>query len=96
MKFATVREVKSRMSEMLRLAGNGKDVLITNRGRPVAVLHGLSEDDLEDYVLAHHPALRKSIEDAWRHYRKHGGLSVEEVMRRLEGKRGKRRGALPA
>lgn len=96
MKFATVREVKSRMSEMLRLAGGGKDVLITNHGRPVAVLHGLSEDDLEDYVLSHHPALRKSIEDAWRHYRKHGGLSVEEVMKRLEKRRGKRNGPVRA
>ena len=43
MTFATVRDLKNRTSEMLRKAGRGKDVLITNHGRPVAVLHGLGE-----------------------------------------------------
>jgi antitoxin (DNA-binding transcriptional repressor) of toxin-antitoxin stability system len=81
---------------MLRTAAKGTDVLITSHGRPVAVLHGLSEDDLEDYVLSHHPKLRQSIEGAWRHYRKHGGLSVEEVMKELRRKRGKRSGKLRA
>ncbi len=92
MKFATVRALKNRTSEMLRLAAGGTAVLITSHGRPVAVLRGLAEEDLEDYVLRHHPALRKSIEDAWRHYRKHGGFSVDQMIKRLARKKGKRRG----
>jgi prevent-host-death family protein len=92
MKFATVRNLKNQTSEMLRTAAKGTDVLITSHGRPVAVLHGLAEADLEDYVLSHHPEFRRSIEDASRHYQKHGGMSVEEVMKRLKERRGKRRG----
>lgn len=96
MKFASVRVLKNQTSEMLRTAARGKDVVITSHGRPIAVLRGLSEDELEDYVLSHHPALRKSIEDAWRHYQKHGGFSADEIMKDLRKKRGKRRGPLRA
>lgn len=96
MKFATVRVLKNQTSEMLRTAAQGKDVVITSHGRPVAVLRGLSEDEIEDYVLSRHPALRKSIEDAWRHYQKHGGFSADEVLKHLQKKRGKRRGPLRA
>ncbi|MBI2932483.1 MAG: type II toxin-antitoxin system Phd/YefM family antitoxin [Planctomycetes bacterium] len=94
MKFATVRDLKNKTSEMLRLAAKGKDVLVTSHGRPVAVLRGMSEEDLEDYILANHPALRASIEAADREYRKKGGIPLEEVIRRLEAKvkKGKQRG----
>lgn len=96
MKFATVRKLKNQTSEMLRTAARGTDVLITSHGRPVAVLHGLSEDELEDYVLSHHPEIRQSIEDGWRHHKMHGGLSVEEVMKEIRKKRGMRPGKLRA
>ena len=94
MKFATVRMLKNKTSAMLRLASSGKDVLITSHGRPVAILQGMSEDDLEDYVLSHHPGLRKSIEDAWRHYQKHGGTPLKDVMKKLKERKGKRRAKL--
>jgi prevent-host-death family protein len=35
---ASVREFKARLSLYLRKAGNGEDVVITSRGRPVARL----------------------------------------------------------
>ena len=92
MKFATVRDLKNRTSEMLRVAARGKDVLITRNGKPVAMLQGIRAEELEDWVLAHSPRLRKSIEDAWRHYQKHGGTPIREVIKQLEKKRGKRRG----
>lgn len=90
MKFATVRNLKNQTSEMLRLAAKGTDVLITSRGRPVAVLHGLAED-LEDYVLERHQGLRRSIEDADREYREKGGLPLAEVVKRLRARRTRRR-----
>ena len=34
----SVRELKSRLSEYLRRAANGQEVLVTSRGRPVARL----------------------------------------------------------
>ena len=89
MKFANVRELKNKTSELLRLTRKGKNVLITSRGRPVAVLHGIREDEIEDYVLTHHPDLRKGIEKAYQDYKKHGGVTLEEVITRLERKGGR-------
>lgn len=86
MKFANVRTLKNNTSEMLRLVAGGKDVIITSRGKPVAMIRKMTEDEIEDYVLSHHPAIRASIEAADRHYRKKGGVPLEEVIRGLETK----------
>ena len=53
MKSATVRDLKNKASEILRTAAR-EDVLITSRGRPVACLVPVTEDDL--FVL---PAARR-------------------------------------
>jgi antitoxin (DNA-binding transcriptional repressor) of toxin-antitoxin stability system len=93
MKFANVRTLKNKTSEMLRLVAGGKDVIITSHGKPVAMIRKMTEDEIEDYVLSHHPAIRASIEAADRHYRKKGGIPVKEIIRSLEAKvkRGQRR-----
>lgn len=92
MKFATVRNLKNQTSEMLRTAAGGTDVLITSHGKPVAVLHGIDESGIEDFIYSRHHGLRKSIEDADREHRKKGGVSLAEMARRLKEKRGKGRG----
>lgn len=89
MKFANVRELKNRTSKLLRLTQKGNNILITSRGKPVAILHGIREEEIEDYVLTHHPDLRKAIEKAYQDYKKHGGLTMEEVITRLEKKGGR-------
>lgn len=92
MKFATVRALKNQTSEMIREAARGKDVLITSHGKPVALLHGLSGSELEDLSFSKDAALRRSIESAWRHVMKHGGISSEEMLKRIRERKGKRRG----
>lgn len=92
MKFASVRTLKNQTSEMLREAAKGKDVLITSHGKPVALLHGLSESDLEDLSFSQDPGLRKSIESAWRHFLKGGGISAPEMLKRIKERKGKHGG----
>jgi prevent-host-death family protein len=46
MEFVNVRELHNRTSEVLRRAKDGKLVFITQRGKPVAVLRGLIEEEL--------------------------------------------------
>ena len=53
-----VRELKNRASEILRtVREEGAEYIITYQGRPTAVLLpiDIDEEELEDYVLAHHP-----------------------------------------
>ena len=63
MKFANVRELKSKTSEMLRSVERGNTVLVTTHGRPTAMLVPVTEEDIEDALLAYSPRLRKKIEE---------------------------------
>ncbi len=62
MKFTNVRELKAKTSEMLRTVERGNTVLVTTHGRPTAMLVPVTEDDIEDAILAYSPTLRKKIE----------------------------------
>jgi len=64
MEFVNVRELHNRTSEILRRAKDGKLVFITQRGKPIAVLHGLTEEELEDFLLSYYPRFRKAVEKA--------------------------------
>jgi prevent-host-death family protein len=62
-KFANVRELKTKTSEMLRTVERGNTVLVTTHGRPTAMLVPVTEDDIEDALLAYSPTLRKKIQE---------------------------------
>lgn len=62
-KFTNVRELKTKTSEMLRTVERGNTVLVTTHGRPTAMLVPVTEDDIEDVLLAYSPKLRKKIEE---------------------------------
>jgi prevent-host-death family protein len=62
MKFTNVRELKAKTSEMLRIVERGNTLLVTTHGRPTAMLVPVTEDDIEDALLAYSPTLRKKIE----------------------------------
>ncbi len=53
MKWASVRELKSHASELVRQAAK-EDVVITSRGRPVAYLVGVQPDDVSVKRVRHH------------------------------------------
>jgi len=51
-----VRELKAHATDIIRqVREKGREFIITYRGTPVGLLTPISEDDLEDYILARHP-----------------------------------------
>lgn len=78
MKFANVRELKSKTSEMLRTVERGNTVLVTTHGRPTAMLVPVTEDDIEDALLAYSPKLRKKIEDGLRAIRAGRAMALSD------------------
>ena len=83
MKTTTVRELKAKLSKYLKASEN-EDILITSHGKPKAVLHALSEDDLEDYIIANSPTIKDKIERAYKDYLKHGGVPLDKIIKELE------------
>ncbi len=81
--FVNIRELKNHVSEVIRRTRRG-DVVVTSRGKPKAVLHSVSEEDLEDYLLAHSPKFIKSLEASYREYQRKGATSLRKLITRRE------------
>ena len=54
MKLVNVTALKTNIAAILQLVEQ-EDVIITYHGEPKAVLKQFTEEDLEDYILVHHP-----------------------------------------
>lgn len=87
MRFANVRELKNKTSEILRSAEK-ETVVITSKGKPRAMVIAVSEDDFGDYLLEQSPRLLKTLEDAKKSYEKEGGIRIGDYLakRKLKGR----------
>lgn len=86
MKFTNVRELKSKTSEMLRTVERGNTVLVTTHGRPTAMLVPVTEEDIEDALLAYSPRLRKKIEEGLKDVRAGRTMLLSEYKSRRRKK----------
>ena len=82
-RFVNIRELKSRVSAVIRRSRNG-DIVVTSRGKPTAVLHAVSEGDLEDYLLAHSTKFLRSLQASYREYQRKGGVPLERLIAQTE------------
>jgi prevent-host-death family protein len=87
MRFANVRELKNKTSEILRLAEK-EEVIVTSRGKPTAVIKGVSEEDFEDYLLENNPKFLAALERAKGEYIRFGGMSIEDYLKKRKAKHG--------
>jgi prevent-host-death family protein len=85
MRFVSVRELRLETPKVLRSVSRGEKVIVTNRGKPQAAIIRLTEDDIEDLVLAH-PSFLREIEAARREYEVKGGIPLERAQERLRRK----------
>jgi antitoxin (DNA-binding transcriptional repressor) of toxin-antitoxin stability system len=83
MRFAGVKELKQKTMDLLKDSEKG-DIIITAYGKPAAVLHYVTQEDVEDYLIENDPGFRSKIEEAYAEYLKLGGLAAEDLLRRLE------------
>ena len=86
MRFTGVKELKHRTMDILKEAEK-EDVIITAYGKPLAILHHITEDDLADYLIEHDPAFRTRIEEAYAEYEAQGGTKAGNLIKRLEKRR---------
>lgn len=87
MKFANVRELKNKTSEILRKAEK-EAIIITSKGKPRAIVTAISEEDFEDYLLEHSPKLLDVLEEAREEYIQAGGITLEDYLSKRKIKRG--------
>jgi len=83
MRFAGVKELKQKTMDLLKESEKG-DIVITAYGKPAAVLHYVTQEDVEDYLIENDPGFRSKIEEAYAEYLKLGGLAADDLLRNLE------------
>jgi prevent-host-death family protein len=82
-----IRELADRASAVIGdVDRTGKAIIVTNRGRPVAVVSPIDEDAFYDYVLAHAPEFALDMREAEERYAKGDSDSrpLEEVLAELD------------
>lgn len=75
-----VAEVKARLSEYLK-ASETELVVVTRKGRPKAVLLSLTDDELEDLILARSPKMRAILDKSWADIQAGRGTAHEDFWR---------------
>lgn len=87
MRFAGVKELKQQTMEIIA-ESKKHDIVITAYGKPTAILHHITEEDLADYLIENDPAFKAQIEKAYVEYQTNGGITADALIKRLEGRRG--------
>ena len=64
MRFAGIKELKHKTMDIIK-ASEKEDVIITAYGKPTAILHHITEDDLADYLIENDPAFKIRVEEAY-------------------------------
>lgn len=84
MRIATQQEVAADFAKYVKASKKGP-VVVTNRGKPVAVLLGSqSEDDLERLLMGHSPKLQSILEAARKRFRAGRGIPHETFWQEIE------------
>ncbi len=89
MRFAGVKELKHQTMELLKESEN-EDIIITAYGKPTAVLHHITEDDLADYLIENDPKFKMKIEESFAEYTLSGGTEAGDLIKKLEKQRAKK------
>ncbi len=90
MRFAGIKELKHQTMDLIE-ASRTEDIIITAYGKPTAILHHVTEDDLADYLVENDPAFRLRVEEAAAEYAAHGGITADDLIKKLERRRGRRK-----
>lgn len=88
MKFASIAELKARLSAYVKASETGP-VIVTRNGKPVALLLNVpDEEELERLVLAYSPRFQSILNDARQQIREGKGIPHDEFWQGVESEGG--------
>ena len=81
-RFATVGDFRINASKVFRPLQRGDKVVVTKNGKPIAVLQGIVDEDLEDFILGNHPTYQARYRKGRREHAKGQTKTLEELLRK--------------
>jgi prevent-host-death family protein len=84
MKIISIAEINAPFRDYLKRS-DGEPLVITENGKPVAVMTSIVDpDDLERFLLVHNPKFIKLIEEADRRLEETGGIKHEDFWKLVD------------
>jgi prevent-host-death family protein len=81
MKMINSRELNINTAKVLRRAKKD-DLIVTVKGKPVALIQAFNEDDMEDYALA--KLIEKRLKERAKDYRSEDAVSLDSLIELTE------------
>lgn len=73
MKFASIRDLKINASEVIKKVEEDEDIIVTKRGKPVALMVQVSEDEVTELIrFIRSIKFQRSLHKIWKHSEEHG------------------------
>lgn len=94
MKFLSVRDLKTKSSQVWKELPDQKDMVITSNGRPIALLSSITENNLEQVVSAFRQARAIEAVTSIQHESARQGtdkITLEEINDEIKAVRSKRK-----
>src|SRR5208283_3814769 len=93
MKFLSVRDLRSKSAQIWKDLPGEREMIVTSNGRPIAILASITEENLEEALVAFRQA--RAVEAVTSLQRrsvvqKTDGISMEEIEREIKAIRKKR------
>ncbi len=90
MRFAGIKELKHKTMDIIRESENG-DIIITAYGKPAAILHHVTEEDLADYLIENDLSFKTRVEEAFAEYQAAGGIPADDMINKLKKRHGSKK-----
>jgi antitoxin (DNA-binding transcriptional repressor) of toxin-antitoxin stability system len=96
MQFVTVRDFRSSSREIWDKLGSGEEIVVTNNGKPTALLLNITGDEFEEVLASVRQAKAMRAFNRMREEAaERGFLTNEEIDAEIRAAREERRGAKP-
>ena len=80
----SIKELHDETSAVIRRTQKQGPIIVTRHGKPVAIIQPLTEEDLEDFVIVHHPKFRAGLQEALEDYAAGRTRTLNEVKADLD------------
>lgn len=80
MQFATIRQLKNQTSKIIAQSHQGREVVITRHGNPMALLVPVDEESLEDFILVKHFNLERALAWAKKTHRRKKLITLDQKI----------------
>jgi len=94
MKFLSVRDLKTKSSQVWKELAGQKEMIVTSNGRPIALLSSVNENNLEQVLTAFRRARATNAVASIQYESTQKGtekISLEEINAEIEAVRSKRK-----